>query len=105
MEEEKMLGQNYLNAAVQELYDMIKEKISHESANVYLEVIEQAAEIKEERFGHKGAANYLGIADQTLYNWRTQGRGPDYVLMGSKIIYLKSDLDKFIELNKIKLNS
>jgi len=25
--------------------------------------------------------------------------------MGSKIIYLKSDLDKFIELNKIKLNS
>ncbi len=59
----------------------------------------------KERFSHKGAANYLGIADQTLYNWRTQRRGPDYVLMGSKIIYLKCDLDKFIESNKIKLNA
>jgi len=58
----------------------------------------------KERFDHKGAAKYLGIADQTLYNWRSQRRGPDYVLMGSKIIYLKCDLDKFTESNHIKLS-
>jgi len=40
---------------------------------------------EKERFNHKDAANYLGIADQTLYNWRNQRRGPDYILMGSKI--------------------
>ena len=57
-----------------------------------------------ERFDHKSAANYLGIAGQTLYNWRNQRRGPDYVLMGRKIMYLKSALDKFIEANTIKLN-
>ena len=61
--------------------------------------------ISEERFTHKEAAAYLGIATQSLYNWRSQRRGPDYVLMGSKILYLKSDLDKFIESNKIKLNA
>ena len=60
---------------------------------------------EKERFDHKGAAIYLGIGVQTLYNWRNQRRGPDYVLMGSKILYLKSDLDKFIESNKIKLNA
>jgi len=60
---------------------------------------------EKQRFNHKGAANYLGIADQTLYNWRTQRRGPDYVLLGTKIMYLKRDLDKFIESNKIKLNA
>ena len=60
--------------------------------------------ISEERFTHKEAAKYLGIAAQSLYNWRSQRRGPDYVLMGSKIMYLKSDLDKFIESKKIKLS-
>ncbi len=59
---------------------------------------------EKERFSHKEAAAYLGIAEQTLYNWRSKRRGADYVLMGRKIMYLKCDLDKFIETNKIKLN-
>jgi|APSaa5957512622_1039677.scaffolds.fasta_scaffold11828_2 predicted DNA-binding transcriptional regulator AlpA len=54
-------------------------------------------------FDHKDAASYLGIAVQTLYNWRNQRRGPNYVLMGSKILYLKKDLDEFIESNHVKL--
>lgn len=60
---------------------------------------------EKERFNHKEAAYYLGIADQTLYNWRSNRRGPDYIIMGSKIIYLKSDLDKFIESNRIELSA
>ncbi len=59
----------------------------------------------KERFNHKEAAAYLWIADQSLYNWRSQRRGPDYGLMGSKIMYLKSDLDKFIESNRVKLSA
>jgi len=61
--------------------------------------------IEKERFNHKEAAAYLGIAQQTLYNWRNQRRGADYLRIGSKIIYLKSDLDKFIESHKIRLNT
>lgn len=59
---------------------------------------------EEKRLDHKSAAAYLNVADQTLYNWRNQRRGPDYVLMGRKVVYLKSDLDSYIEANKIKLN-
>jgi len=59
---------------------------------------------EKDKFDHKEAANYLGIADQTLYNWRNQRRGPDYVLMGSKIIYLKTDLDRYIDMNRIRLS-
>ena len=59
---------------------------------------------ERERFNHKDAAEYLGIAEQTLYNWRNQRRGPDYVLMGRKVIYWKTDLDTFVEANRIKLN-
>ena len=57
-----------------------------------------------ERFDHKRAAEYLGIAEQTLYNWRAKRRGPDYILMGRKIMYLKSDLDSYIHSKRIKLN-
>jgi len=60
---------------------------------------------EKERFNHKEAAAYLGISSQTLYNWRNQRRGADYVLMGSKILYLRSDLDKFIESNRVKLSA
>lgn len=56
------------------------------------------------KFNTKEAAQYLGIANQTLYNWRNQRKGPDYVLMGTKVIYLQPDLDSFIESKKIKLN-
>lgn len=59
---------------------------------------------EQSRFSHKDAAEYLGIATQTLYNWRNKRRGPDYVLMGRKVIYLKTDLDHFIESKRINLN-
>lgn len=59
---------------------------------------------EEKKLNHNQAADFLGIKPQTLYNWRHQRKGPDYVLMGKKVIYLKSDLDSFIESNKIRLN-
>ncbi len=52
---------------------------------------------------HNQAAEYLGVAAQTLYNWRHETRGPDYVKMGRKIVYRLSDLDHFIESQKISL--
>ncbi|MCP3929208.1 MAG: helix-turn-helix domain-containing protein [Bacteroidetes bacterium] len=55
----------------------------------------------KERFNHKEAAKFLGIAEQTLYNWRSKRRGPSYVLLGRKIIYLLKDLEDFLDSHRI----
>lgn len=43
------------------------------------------------------AAEYLGVSQKTLANWRCSGtRGLQYVQVGSRILYRQSDLDDFI---------
>lgn len=49
----------------------------------------------------KQAAIILGIAVQTLRNWRHQRRGPAYVKMGRSIRYMLVDLDEYLETRKI----
>jgi excisionase family DNA binding protein len=56
-------------------------------------------------YSHKEAAQYLGIGDQTLYNWRHKRRGPNYVRMGSKIVYRQNDLDRYMESRTIVLGA
>lgn len=41
------------------------------------------------------AAAYLGIKAQTLCNWRTQGRGPRFLKIGSRVVYPESELEAF----------
>ncbi len=53
------------------------------------------------RFSPQEAAIYLGTADSpvslnTLNWWRAQGRGPAFIKMGTRVQYLKSDLDAFL---------
>ena len=52
----------------------------------------------DETFDVKEAAAYLKRSTYTLANWRSRGEGPKYYdTNGSgKIIYYKSDLDKWI---------
>ncbi|MGO8083756.1 helix-turn-helix domain-containing protein [Rhizobium leguminosarum] len=43
------------------------------------------------------AAEYLGVSQKTLANWRCSGtRGLQYVQVGSRILYRQRDLDDFI---------
>lgn len=46
------------------------------------------------------AAEYLGLAIQTLADWAHKGTGPVYAKMGnarkSRVLYSKNDLDLFI---------
>jgi hypothetical protein len=42
------------------------------------------------------AAKRLGVAPQTLSRWRCEGRGPDYLKVGGKVFYARSDLDAFL---------
>ena len=42
------------------------------------------------------AARFLGLAPQTLRNWRTNRRGPKYVRLGGRIVYRLADLNEFL---------
>ncbi len=47
-------------------------------------------------------AEYLAVTHKTLSNWRTLGKGPDFIKLGSSVRYLKEDLDDFIESNRVR---
>jgi hypothetical protein len=48
------------------------------------------------------AAKILGLAVQTLRNWRHRGDvGPVYRKVGRRVIYMVEDLEKFRDLNRI----
>lgn len=42
------------------------------------------------------AAQTLGVGESTLEKWRVQGRGPAFIRMGSRVLYLTSDLEEFV---------
>lgn len=42
-------------------------------------------------------AEYLGIPESTLAQWRSQGRGPQFIKLESRLVrYRRSDLDAYI---------
>jgi excisionase family DNA binding protein len=42
------------------------------------------------------AADYLSVSVGTLYNWRSQGRGPRYNTVGRIVRYHRDQLDAFL---------
>ncbi|SEG44261.1 DNA binding domain-containing protein, excisionase family [Thermomonospora echinospora] len=42
------------------------------------------------------AAQHLGVARQTLANWRSQGRGPTWSKRGGVVRYRWADLDAWM---------
>lgn len=50
------------------------------------------------RFTRKEAAAYLGLAERTLANWASSGRySLKYHRCGNKAIYMKADLDTWLD--------
>ena len=47
------------------------------------------------------AAEVMGVAVQTLRNWRHQGRGPAYLKIGRSVRYQLEDLKRFMENKRI----
>jgi hypothetical protein len=41
-------------------------------------------------------------AEQTLASWRHQGRGPAYILSGTRVLYRGSDLLAWLDANRIE---
>jgi predicted DNA-binding transcriptional regulator AlpA len=50
-----------------------------------------------DRLNTKRAAAYLGVAYDTLVAWRKRDSGPAYHKLGRLVVYMKNDLDVWIE--------
>jgi len=42
------------------------------------------------------AAHYIGVSPHTLRSWRRNGKGPKYIRIEGRILYLQSDLDAYL---------
>ena len=51
------------------------------------------------------AAHYLDMHEGTLKNWRVQGIGPTYVRVGRNVRYLKTDLDGWLQAQRVVYSS
>ena len=51
------------------------------------------------------AADRLGLKVQTLYNWRHNRKGPDYVMIGGAPKYEMEAIERFIDSNRVCLNA
>lgn len=51
------------------------------------------------RMDTTNTAQYIGRKQQTLAQWRSEGKGPDYVKCG-RIYYFKDDVDKWLRNGK-----
>lgn len=49
----------------------------------------------------KRAAEILGLAEQTLRNYRHIRKGPPYIKMGRSIRYLEADLRAYLEKHRV----
>lgn len=52
-----------------------------------------------DRLSTKEAAQYLGLAENTLANWRSTGIGPRFMRIGGggRIFYKRTDLDTYLQ--------
>lgn len=60
------------------------------NSNEILSALKQALDAKS-------SAQYLGIKPITLCKWRLQGTGPTFRKLGRRVVYLRKDLDSFLE--------
>jgi predicted DNA-binding transcriptional regulator AlpA len=56
-----------------------------------------------EAVNEKRAASILNVSTKTLQAWRFQRRGPSYIKLGRAVRYLLSDLDLFLQNNKVAM--
>ncbi|WP_075575133.1 helix-turn-helix transcriptional regulator [Lysobacter antibioticus] len=49
-----------------------------------------------DRLNVRAAARYLGIAKSTLDKMRSDGRGPRYLRLGTRVFYRPKDLDEYV---------
>lgn len=61
--------------------------------------------MQNEKYNNDDAADYIGVKPDTLPIWRCTKRTPQpaYLKVGSKIWYLKKDLDAYLESVRVEV--
>ncbi len=59
-------------------------------------ICDTAAMSAADRLNVRAAARYLGIAKSTLDKMRSDGRGPRYLRLGTRVFYRPKDLDEYV---------
>jgi predicted DNA-binding transcriptional regulator AlpA len=57
---------------------------------------------QDPKLSNADAARYVGISPKTLNDWRSAGRGPSYLKIGTLVRYRQSDLDAFLDACVVK---
>lgn len=74
-----------------------------------MEKIQAEAPITPRGMSEEDAARYIGVARISLRQGRCEGRRenrmppPPYIKLGRKVIYLKDDLDRWLEMYRVAL--
>jgi hypothetical protein len=50
-------------------------------------------------FDESAASRYLHLSPSTLRAWRNQGRGPNWVRAGRRVLYRREDIDRYLAEN------
>lgn len=87
--------------------------MSHAASPLFKANIPATQKPKVDRRGYseEEAAHYLGISRASLRQGRMEGRRenrlppPPYVRLGRKILYLKDDLDRWLEENRHEMKA
>jgi len=48
-------------------------------------------------------AELTGLSRRTLQNWRALKKGPPYIKVGRRCLYLEADVQGYLEANKVKV--
>ena len=65
-------------------------------------LVELAATPHREYMDEKAAALYCSIPIQSLQKKRHHGHGPVYINDGTKVLYARKDLERYMEQRKVK---
>ena len=61
--------------------------------------------LRHQAFSKKQLAEMLGLAVQTLRNWRFEGRGPRYCKIGRAVRYQINDIKLFIKSSRVEIEA
>lgn len=61
------------------------------------DAVPRAAQTQPRFLRARDAARHIGVAEKTLANWRSAGKGPRFSRLGRAIVYAREDLDCFVE--------
>jgi predicted DNA-binding transcriptional regulator AlpA len=55
----------------------------------------------ERMLSERQAAKFLGLKRQTLSNWRHLRKGPAYIKISRRVLYLKDDLREYLDQHRV----